>query len=181
MGSAIGIIANPVSARDSHRVIANATALHITDRANIVLRILSCVKVCGVDKVLIMPENGGIRHHVRRGIDRAENQGLKHFPALEHLDYRISGTVDDTLKGARMMAEMGVAAIVKPAAGLEGKLPPTLLIWGKDDEVIPSAHAANLPGAKVHVIEGAGHMVFMEKAGDVNTLIKAHIASKDNG
>ncbi len=112
MGSDIGIIANPVSARDIRRVIANATALQITDRANIVLRVLSCVKTCGVDKVYMMPENGGIRHHVRRGIDRAENQGLKHFPVLEYLDYKISGTVDDTFKGARMMKELGVAAIV---------------------------------------------------------------------
>lgn len=112
MGSAIGIIANPVSARDIRRVIANATALQITDRANIVLRVLSCVKACGVDTVYMMPENGGIRHHVRRGIDRAENQGLKHFPKLEYLDYKISGTVDDTFKGARIMKEMGVDAIV---------------------------------------------------------------------
>ncbi len=112
MGSAIGIIANPVSARDIRRVIANATALQITDRANIVLRVLSCVKACGVDKVYMMPENGGIRHHVRRGIDRAENQGLKHFPAIEYLDYKISGTVDDTFKAGRLMNEKGVAAIV---------------------------------------------------------------------
>jgi len=112
MGSAIGIIANPVSARDIRRVIANATALQITDRANIVLRVLSCVKACGVDKVYMMPENGGIRHHVRRGIDRAENQGLKHFPTLEYLDYKISGTVEDTLKAARLMKEKGVSAIV---------------------------------------------------------------------
>ncbi len=33
--------------------------------------------------------------------------------------------------------------------------PPTLVIWGKQDEVIPSAHAQNLPGAKVHVIANA--------------------------
>lgn len=112
MGSAIGIIANPVSARDIRRVIANATALQITDRANIVLRVLSCVHACGVERVYMMPENGGIRHHVRRGIDRAENQGLKHFPAVDYLDYKISGTVDDTLKAARLMKETGVAAIV---------------------------------------------------------------------
>ncbi|MBI2717254.1 MAG: NAD(+)/NADH kinase [Rhizobiales bacterium] len=109
---AIGIIANPVSARDIRRVIANATALQITDRANIVLRVLSSVKACGVSHVYMMPENGGIRHHVRRGIDRAENQGLDHFPKVEHLDYKISGTVDDTLRAARQMREMGVAAIV---------------------------------------------------------------------
>lgn len=112
MGSAIGIIANPASARDIRRVIANATALQITDRANIVLRVLSCVKACGVDKVYLMPENGGIRQHVRRGIDRAENQGLKYFPSLEYLDYKISGTVDDTFKGTRLMKETAVAAIV---------------------------------------------------------------------
>jgi predicted polyphosphate/ATP-dependent NAD kinase len=112
MGSAIGIIANPVSARDIRRVIANATALQITDRANIVLRILSCVKACGVEHVWMMPENGGIRHHVRRGIDRAENQGQTHFPKVEYLDYKISGTVDDTLKAARLMKEKGVATIV---------------------------------------------------------------------
>ena len=63
-----------------------------------------------------------------------------------------------------------------PGASLAGKLPSTLIIWGKEDQIIPAAHAANLPGAKVHVIEGAGHMVFMEKASDVNNLIKAHIA-----
>ncbi len=108
----VGIIANPVSARDIRRVIANATALQITDRANIVLRVLSCLKSCGVSKVVMMPENGGIRHHVRRGIDRAENQGHEQFPVLEHLDYKISGRVDDTIKAARLMQEMGVAAIV---------------------------------------------------------------------
>lgn len=112
MGSVIGIIANPVSARDIRRVLANATALQITDRANIVLRVLSCVKACGVETVFMMPENGGIRHHVRRGIDRAENQGQKHFPQVQYLDYKISGTVEDTLKAARLMKEKGVSAIV---------------------------------------------------------------------
>jgi pyruvate dehydrogenase E2 component (dihydrolipoamide acetyltransferase) len=58
---------------------------------------------------------------------------------------------------------------------LTGKAPPTLVIWGKDDQVIPSSHAQNMEGAKVHVLDGAGHMVFMEKAGDVNALIKSHI------
>jgi pyruvate dehydrogenase E2 component (dihydrolipoamide acetyltransferase) len=52
-----------------------------------------------------------------------------------------------------------------------------LVIWGAGDQVIPVAHARKLPGAKVHVIEGAGHMVFMEKASEVNALIKAHIAA----
>jgi pyruvate dehydrogenase E2 component (dihydrolipoamide acetyltransferase) len=64
----------------------------------------------------------------------------------------------------------------EPGKALAGKAPPALVIWGKDDQVMPVSHANNLPGAKVHVIEGAGHMVFMEKASEVNALIKAHIA-----
>ncbi len=113
MTRTIGIIANPVSARDIRRVIANATALQITDRANIVLRVLSCVKACGVDRVLLMPENGGIRHHVRRGVDRSINQGrTDEFPELEYLDYKISSTVDDTMRAAREMRDRGVSAIV---------------------------------------------------------------------
>lgn len=96
--------------------------------------------------------------------------------------------VDDVLKYKRLD---GVESVLKPLAAalfsgrkqqnapsarLVGKLPPTIVIWGKEDQIIPSSHAANLPGAKVHVIEGAGHMVFMEKASDVNNLIKSHIA-----
>ena len=96
--------------------------------------------------------------------------------------------VDDVLKYKRLdgveplLKELAAALFAgrkqqdQPAAKLAGKLPPTLVIWGKEDQIIPAAHAANLPGAKVHVLEGAGHMVFMEKASDVNNLIKAHIA-----
>jgi predicted polyphosphate/ATP-dependent NAD kinase len=111
-GVTVGIIANPVSARDIRRVIANATALQITDRANIVLRVLSCLKACGVEHVVMMPENGGIRHHVRRGIDRAEQQRSNEFPTLRHLDWKITSTVTDTTRAAADMQKEGVSAIV---------------------------------------------------------------------
>lgn len=103
----------PGVARDIRRVIANATALQTTDRANIVLRVLSCLKACGVGKVVMMPEKrGGIRHHVRRGIDRADAQRTGEFPQLSHLDWKITGTVADTMRAARDMKDMGVSAIV---------------------------------------------------------------------
>ena len=90
-GPVVGIIANPVSARDIRRVIANATALQITDRANIVLRVLACLKACGVDEVVMMPENGGIRHHVTRGIDRSREPRRRRVPRprlSRHADHR---------------------------------------------------------------------------------------------
>ncbi len=55
----IGIIANPVSARDIRRVIANANNLQIADRVNIVLRVLSSAGSCGVGTVLMMPDRAG--------------------------------------------------------------------------------------------------------------------------
>ena len=108
----VGIIANPVSARDIRRVIANATSLQITDRANIVLRVLACLKACGVGQVVMMPENGGIRQHVRRGVERSRNLGEHEFPELAYLDMTVSGTVDDTVRAADLMRQRNVDAIV---------------------------------------------------------------------
>jgi pyruvate dehydrogenase E2 component (dihydrolipoamide acetyltransferase) len=51
----------------------------------------------------------------------------------------------------------------------------TLVVWGLEDQVIPASHADNVKGAKVEVIEAAGHMVQMEKASRVNELILGHI------
>ena len=46
-----------------------------------------------------------------------------------------------------------------------------LVIWGKDDQVIPAEHSQNLGNAKVVLVEDAGHMVQMEQASEVNRLI----------
>jgi predicted polyphosphate/ATP-dependent NAD kinase len=108
----VGIIANPVSARDIRRVIANAASLQITDRANIVLRVLACLRASGVGQVIMMPENGGIRHHVRRGVERSRNLGEHEFPDLAYLDMTVTGTVDDTIRAADLMRQKEVAAIV---------------------------------------------------------------------
>ena len=108
----VGIIANPVSARDIRRVIANATALQITDRANIVLRVLACLKACGIGDVVMMPENGGIRSHVKRGLDRSHNRGDTEFPNVTYIDMPITGTVDDSIRAAAAMRELNLSAIV---------------------------------------------------------------------
>jgi predicted polyphosphate/ATP-dependent NAD kinase len=108
----VGIIANPVSARDIRRVIANAASLQITDRANIVLRVLACLEACGIHRVVMMPENGGIRGHVKRGLDRSRNRGETEFPEVSFLDMPITGTADDSRQAAAAMRRLGVGAIV---------------------------------------------------------------------
>ncbi|GAA4476194.1 acetoin dehydrogenase dihydrolipoyllysine-residue acetyltransferase subunit [Gluconacetobacter asukensis] len=55
--------------------------------------------------------------------------------------------------------------------------PPTLIIWGKDDEILPSSHAANLPDAiTVEILPDTGHMPQMERSEEVNTKIRAFLA-----
>ncbi|PWU23281.1 MAG: acetoin dehydrogenase dihydrolipoyllysine-residue acetyltransferase subunit [Candidatus Rokuibacteriota bacterium] len=52
-----------------------------------------------------------------------------------------------------------------------------LVLWGAEDRIIPVKQAGEAPGsATVKIIEGAGHMVQMEKAGEVNALLDKHIA-----
>ncbi len=51
----------------------------------------------------------------------------------------------------------------------------TLLIWGAEDQVIPVAHARKLKEAQREIIHKVGHMVQMEAASTVNSLILAHI------
>lgn len=56
---------------------------------------------------------------------------------------------------------------------------PVLVIWGASDKIIPASHSAKLPaGWRAEVIDGAGHMVQMEKAATVNTLIRKHVGSE---
>jgi pyruvate dehydrogenase E2 component (dihydrolipoamide acetyltransferase) len=94
------------------------------------------------------------------------------------LKYKRLDGVDTVLAGLAEAIFGGQKQHELPGAKLPSGHAPALVIWGKEDQVITSAHAGNLPGAKVHVLEGAGHMVFMEKASDVNALIKAHIAGR---
>jgi len=53
---------------------------------------------------------------------------------------------------------------------------PVQLIWGREDRIIPVAHgealAARLP---VHILDQAGHLPHMEKAGEVNRLLNGFI------
>lgn len=108
----VGIIANPISARDIRRVISHAGNLPINDRANIVLRMMAGLAASGVDQVVVMPENGGIRFHLERSIARESRLGHMNFPRLRYLDMPVTATPEDSARAARMMAEEEVAAIV---------------------------------------------------------------------
>ncbi|MGI9134860.1 MAG: acetoin dehydrogenase dihydrolipoyllysine-residue acetyltransferase subunit [Rhodoferax sp.] len=95
--------------------------------------------------------------------------------------------VDDVLKYKRLdgvsalLTQLGTALFggavqaAQPGRKL-GSAVPVLVVWGREDRIVPVAHAAHAPAAaKVEVFDGAGHMVQMERANDVNRLIVRHI------
>jgi pyruvate dehydrogenase E2 component (dihydrolipoamide acetyltransferase) len=54
---------------------------------------------------------------------------------------------------------------------------PVQIIWGRDDRIIPVAHAEALAGwLPVHILGQAGHLPHMEKSGEVNRLIVGFIS-----
>lgn len=98
--------------------------------------------------------------------------------------------VDDVLKYKRLD---GVEAVLlelnaglfpggrqaeQPGLALESTGKPVLMVWGTDDHIVPAAHAGNAPlGATVERFAGAGHMVQMEKASEVNRLLRQHVGA----
>jgi pyruvate dehydrogenase E2 component (dihydrolipoamide acetyltransferase) len=94
------------------------------------------------------------------------------------LRYKRLDGVDEALKklssalfsGGQQQAQLGEA--------LRDASIPILVVWGEDDEIIPARHAATLAGkARTHVIGGAGHMVQMEAASAVNSLLREHVGA----
>ncbi len=104
----LGLVANPVSARDIRRIVANAGNLQITDRVNIVLRVLQAARAAGVERALLMPDRGGIRALIERHLKRGDAT----LPQIEFLDLDPTSTVEDTFAATRLLQAAGVAAIV---------------------------------------------------------------------
>ena len=50
---------------------------------------------------------------------------------------------------------------------------PVQIIWGREDRIIPVAHGEALSARlRVHILEQTGHLPHMERAGEVNRLLK---------
>ena len=53
---------------------------------------------------------------------------------------------------------------------------PILAIWGEEDQIIPASQSRGLPtSVNIEIIQGPGHMVQMEAASEVNSLIESFL------
>jgi pimeloyl-ACP methyl ester carboxylesterase len=89
-----------------------------------------------------------------------------------------------TEAGRRAILEMYRSGDFEKIAGHEGELGrlgvPTLLLWGEKDEFAPVASAfrfeREIPGARIEVIEGAGHFLFSDAPDEAVAAVTGFIA-----
>jgi pyruvate dehydrogenase E2 component (dihydrolipoamide acetyltransferase) len=132
--------------------------------------------------------NGGFIDDFVRAARRREMQEvlvqLVHDPALvgremveEVLRYKRLDGVPDVLKTIAAAWFRDGRQQFDLSAALAGLKMPVQLIWGRDDRIIPVSHAealaARLP---VHILDAVGHLPHMEKAGEVNRLLRQFFA-----
>lgn len=112
MPNRVGIIANPVSARDIRRIISHAAGLPLGERVNMLIRILSALAACGVDEVLLMPEMEGLRMLLERRLPAVISELADPLPRLRWLDMAVNNNTGDSVTAAEIMREEGVSSIL---------------------------------------------------------------------
>lgn len=120
----------------------------------------------------------------------AESRARKLRPVLEMLvanpAHITADMVEEVLKFKRLdgaaQALRAIADANFPGGSQRGSLRerlaelqmPVQVIWGEGDRILPAKHADNLPATlRVTRLAGAGHVPHMEKAAEVNALIRA--------
>jgi 3-oxoadipate enol-lactonase len=108
---------------------------------------------------------------LRRGLQTATSEAYRaeHRDEFEQiLDWRLADSPSDAAyyEQARAGAGFDLSRDVGHITS------PTLVVHGVEDRYVPVANAAALagaiPGARLRVLDGAGHLVFVEKFADVN-------------
>jgi pyruvate dehydrogenase E2 component (dihydrolipoamide acetyltransferase) len=105
--------------------------------------------------------------------------GLVHDPALisrvmieETLRYKRLDGVQAALEATARAWFPDARQAVDLRPGLAALTIPVQIIWGRDDRIIPVAHAEALASKlPVRILADIGHLPQMEKAGEVNRLI----------
>jgi len=102
--SLVGIIANPASGKDIRRLVAYGSVFDNQEKVRILRRVLIGLAAVGVERICYMQDYFGI-------VDRALSQIDIRIP-ISALDFKLTGTQEDTIQAARIMAGEGVACIV---------------------------------------------------------------------
>ena len=101
-------------------------------------------------------------------VSREMIEDVLKFKRLDGVEAALNRIIHDNFAGGRQALEL------TPRLG-ELRI-PVQVIWGRQDRIVPARHAEGLPAnVPVRVFDDAGHMVHMEKAAEVNELIKRFV------
>jgi predicted polyphosphate/ATP-dependent NAD kinase len=149
--STLGILANPASGRDIRRLVAEGTVVSIAEKCSIIIRLLSGLSPTGVERVLLVPDSGGIAERVRRIVGTRSSQ--EHWPQVDFIDMEVAEGPADTVRGVERMCAAGAQAIVvlggdgthRLAASACGNVPLVALSTGTNN-VFPELREPTIAG-----------------------------------
>jgi pyruvate dehydrogenase E2 component (dihydrolipoamide acetyltransferase) len=103
-------------------------------------------------------------------VNRQLVDDLLKYKRLDGVDAALASIVASLLDG-----EGSAVDVTAEQASFGGN---TVAVWGAEDKVVPASNASSLQGkATVHTVDGAGHMVHMEKPQAVIGAIKEAIGA----
>ncbi|MDH3303453.1 MAG: NAD(+)/NADH kinase [Acidimicrobiia bacterium] len=106
---AVGVVANPASARDIRRLVAHGSTVTAHQKLNQLRRLLVGLGRTGVERVVVMGDRSGIATGLLEGADRPSGAA---WPRVEIVDEDLTGTAADTVNATRFMVAERVGAIV---------------------------------------------------------------------
>lgn len=148
-------------------------------------RVASATLVCpvGLGPDIAMPYIDGFIEAGRRRKMEPVLQMLVADPAIvtgemieDVLKYKRLDGVDAALRTLRdgLFRDGRQVASLRERVGEAS--PPLQVVWGREDRIVPPAHAEGLPAqVKVTLLADAGHLAHMEQAAAVNDLILAQV------
>jgi predicted polyphosphate/ATP-dependent NAD kinase len=152
-GSALGIVANPMSGRDIRRLVARASVFPNAEKVNMALRLIAAAGALGVDRVHMSTDTMGVAAGVLRAAGKRRAREGR-WPQLRFTELADpTGTAEDTHALVRAMREQGVGVIVvlggdgtvRAAARHSGDLPLLPLSTGTNN-AFPEMWEATVAG-----------------------------------
>src|SRR5205814_897604 len=103
-------------------------------------------------------------------VSRAMLEDLLRYKRLDGVPAALEAIARAWFPDGRQAVAIDLAALAMPVQ----------LIWGQGDQIIPAAHAEALARRlPVHILDAAGHLPHMEKAGEVNRLLARFLEQID--
>lgn len=106
---AVGVVANPASARDIRRLVAHGSAVTAHQKLNQLRRLMVGLGRAGVDRVVVMGDRSGIATGLLEDASRPSGAG---WPGVQIVEEELTGTATDTVNATRCMVAERVGAIV---------------------------------------------------------------------